>query len=149
MKYLMTLFLVITTVLTFGQKSVDFRLLYNSWTEGKIDQKGKVIQADINRGGWKSLHINPDTTVIFAGSLDCGFGHERHGMWTLNTVDTTVTFSFTKKVNYEKTPKTIYINETETYKIEKVTADELILTRIIDGKEWKIPFIKTKKQRQK
>ena len=145
----MTLFLVITTALTFGQKNVDFRLLYNSWTEGKIDQNGKVIQADIKRSGWRFLDINSDTTVVFKGSFDCGFGHERHGMWTLNTVDTTVTFSFTKKVSYENTPKTAYINEKETYKIEKVTADELILTRIIDGKEWKTPFIKTEKQRQK
>ena len=147
MKFLITLFLIITTVLAFGQNSIDFRLLFECWTEGEINQNGNVIQADINRGGWKSLHINPDTTVIFDGSFDCGFGHKRYGIWTLNTVDTTVTFSFTKKVGYENSPRTAYINETETYKIEKLTTDELILTQILDGKELKMPFIKTEKRR--
>jgi hypothetical protein len=149
MKYLMTIFLFITTVLVFGQKSVDFRQLIKSWTEGKIDQSGKVIKADIKRGGLRFLDINSDTTVVFKGSIDCGFGHERHGIWKLNGVDTTVTFTFTKKVGYEKPTKTTEIDETEIYRIEKVTADELILTRIIDGKELKMPFIKTEKQRQK
>ena len=145
MKYLLALILFITTSLAFGQKSVDFGQLINSWTQGKIDQNGKVIQADINRGGWYQLNINPDTTVIFGDPFTCGFGHERHGKWTLKDVDTTVTFSFSKRVGYMNSPGTANINEIEIYKIKTLTADEIVLTRTVDGKERTMPFVRTKK----
>ncbi len=144
MKYLLTLFLFITTILAFGQSSVDFGQLINSWTQGKIDKNGKVIQADINRGGWYQLNINSDTTVIFGAPFTCGFGHERHGKWTLNKMDTTATFTFSKSVGYMNSQGTTNINEMEIYKIQKLTADELILTQTVDRKERIMPFVKTK-----
>jgi hypothetical protein len=145
MKYFLTLFLFTTTVLASGQKSVDFSQLIKSWTQGKIDPNGKVIQADITRGGWYQLNINTDKTVIFGDPFTCGFGHERHGKWTLNMVDTTVTFSFSKRVGYMNSPGTAYIHETEIYKIEKLTAEELILTLTVDGQERTMPYVRTKK----
>ncbi|MCX6303893.1 MAG: hypothetical protein NT040_02905 [Bacteroidetes bacterium] len=145
MKYILTLFLFITTTLAFGQNSVDFGQLIKSWTQGKIDQNGKVIQADINRGGWYQLNINPDSTVIFGDPFTCGFGHERYGIWTLNRVDTTVTFSFSKRVGYMNSPGTVDIKEIEVYKIKKLNTGELILTRTVDGEEMTMPFVVTKK----
>ena len=142
MKYILTLLLFTTTVPAFGQNGVDFGQLVKSWTQGKIDQIGKVIQADINRGGWYQLNINPDTTVILGDPFTCGFGHERHGIWTLNRVDTTVTFLFSKRVGYMNSPGTIDIKETEVYNIKKLNAGELLLTRTVDGKEMTMPYLR-------
>jgi hypothetical protein len=145
MKYILALLLLTPTVLAFGQNSVDFDQLIKSWTEGKIDQNGKVIQADINKGGWYQLNINSDKTVIFGDPFTCGFGHERYGKWTLNNVDTIVTFIFSKSVGYMNSPGTENINEIEIYKISKLTEDELVLQRTVDGKQRTMPFVKTKK----
>jgi len=145
MKYLLAVLLISTTVLAFGQGSVDFGQIIRSWTQGKIGQNGIVVQADINKGGWYQLNISPDTTVIFRDPDWCGFGYERHGKWSLNQADSTVRFSFSKKVGYLASPGTTDINETESYKIKKLAADELILERKVDGKERKMAFIRTSK----
>ncbi|MEI7661476.1 MAG: hypothetical protein WCK34_04735 [Bacteroidota bacterium] len=147
MKYLLILFLFPTSVLVLGQSNVDFGELIKRWTQGKIDLYGKVIQADINRGGWYQLNINPDTTVVFKDPFTCGFGHERLGKWKFNNLDTTVTFTFSKSVGYINSPGTADINDRETYKIKKLTAGELILTGVVKGKERTMPFVRTKNQK--
>jgi len=145
MKYFLSLFLFSTMVFTFGQSIVDFEQIINSWTQGKIDHHGKVIQADINRGGWYQLEINKDSTVAFSAPDDCGFGEgKREGSWKLNQNDTSVTFSFSKHIGYMAYPGTIYINETETYKIKKLNAAELILLQTLNKKERIMPFVVTK-----
>ena len=113
MNYLLTLFIFLPTVLSFGQSSIELGLLIKSWTQGKIDQNGNVIQADINRGGWYQLNIRPDKTVIFGGTFTCGFGLERHGKWRINNEDTTMTFSFYICVGYINTLVTAKIHEIE------------------------------------
>jgi hypothetical protein len=127
------------------KNNINVGQLINSWTQGKIDQNGKVVQADIKRGGWYKLSINSDTTVIFNGSLNCGFGSESQGKWALNGIDSTVAFAFSKIKGYGNKPGTTDTNFTEIYKINKLTADELILTRTVDGKAITMPFIKTNK----
>lgn len=145
MKYLLTLFLITATLLAFGQGSIDFQNFINSWTQGKIEPNGKVIQADVNRGGWYELIINSDATVILRDPLACGFGHERQGKWIFNKIDTAIVFTFSKRIGYMNSPGTDNINEMEIYKIEKLTMDELILTGMIAGEEKTMYFIKTKK----
>ncbi len=144
MKYLIVLFLLTTTVQASGQSSIDFGQFINSWTQGKIDQNGNVIKAGKSRGGSYQLNINSDSRVIFRDPFTCGFGQERNGKWTLNKMDTTVTFIFSKSVGYINSPMTSNINETEIYKIKKLTSDELILKKLSDGIERIVPFIKTK-----
>lgn len=129
MKYLMTIFFFITTLFVFGQNDFDFGQLTNKWTEGKIDQNGKVVMAEINRGGHAQLVINADSTVIEGGRPNCGFGHQREGKWLLNKTDTTTTFTFSKRVGYMNSKETANISEIEIYKIVKLTSQELILTR--------------------
>ena len=145
MKYLLTLFLITTTVLAFGQSSIDYGQLIKSWTQGKINQNGKVIQADIQRGGWYQLKINKDSTVAFSASDNCGFGEgKREGTWKLNQNDTSITFLFSKHIGYMAYPGTTYIKESEIYKIKKLNAEELILVRTLNKNERIMPFIKTK-----
>lgn len=142
MKYILTLFLFSKAVFAFGQSSIDLEQLINNWTQGKIDQNGTVVKADINRGGWYQLNINSDTTVIFEDPFTCGFGHKRDGKWQLNKLDKTATFTFFKSIGYMNSPGTVNINEMEIYKIKKLTSDELILSRRVGESESIMPFIK-------
>lgn len=141
MKHFFTFLLVVTSVSAFGQSTIDFNQLEGSWTEGKIDTDGNVSRADINRGGWYSLNIHTDTTVVFCNPLECGFGHRRTGKWEINETDTTVTFYFTKKVGYMNAPGTEDIEDIETFKIERLTSDALVLKK--NGQEKLMPFIRT------
>jgi hypothetical protein len=145
MQYRLFILLLTITADTFGQNLVDYGQLNNSWTQGKIDPNGIVIKADINRAGFYYLDIHLDTTVVFRDPYTCGEGFERHGKWTLSKADTTITFFFTKRFGYMEATREKDINETETYKIKKLTTDELILTHTVGliGETW--PFIKTKK----
>src|SRR6185369_2452695 len=123
-------FLTITTILSYGQSKIEFGQLTNSWTQGQIDPEGKIIKAKVNRGGWYHLNINTDATVVFSDPFTCGFGYRRDGKWTLNQLDSTVTFYFDRRAGYMNSPGTSNINEIEIYKIEKLTADELLLKKI-------------------
>ena len=144
MKYLSVLFFFAKAVFAFGQSSIDYQLITNSWTEGKINSEGVVIQADINRGGWYRLNINSGGTVIFGDPFSCGFGSERQGKWTLKETDSTLSFTFSKRVGYMNSPGATEIKETEIYKIIKLTTDELILMQLVNGNKQMLPFIKTK-----
>lgn len=143
MKYIITLFFFVTSCHLFGQQSVVYGDLIKVWTQAKIDINGKVVQTEINRSGWCHLIMNADTTVIFEGPPNCGFGYQRLGKWKLNTVDSMITFSFSKKIGYVNVSDFTFINESETYKINKLTQNELIISRIFDGKVSKIAFLKS------
>lgn len=143
---LLTIFLTTITILATGQSNIDFGQLTNSWTQGRIDADGKVIKAEVNRGGWYHLNINTDTTVVFSDPFTCGFGHKREGKWTMSKSDTTVIFYFDKRVGYMNSPGTADIKETEIYKIEKLTVDELILKKMGQektGDATTLPFLRT------
>jgi hypothetical protein len=140
-KFLLLIFLLINTLVVLGQSNFDFDQITNNWTEGKIDSNGKVVQADINRGGWSSLDIKADQTVIFSGPYLCGSGSARKGKWVLIMNDSTIKFIFNESVPYVSTHGTQEINETEIYKIEKVSKNELILNNLGGNKA--TPFILT------
>jgi hypothetical protein len=145
MKYLLTLYLVTTTVFANGQGSIDYGQLVNSWTQGKIDQHGQVTQADMQRGGWYQLKINHDSTVAFSAPDNCGFGEgKREGRWKLNIYDTTITFLFSTHIGYMAYPGTSFINEIETYKIRKLNAGVLIILLTSDKNGRLMPFTRTK-----
>ena len=110
-----------------AQTTISPNLLVNKWTEAKIDSVGKVVQADMSLGGWSSLTINDNKTVIYAAAFDCGFGHSRNGTWVLNTKKKTLTFIFTEKVGFMNAPGTVAIKEKEVYTIERLSKTELVL----------------------
>lgn len=126
----------------YGQCCKSQKYLKNSWTQGKIDANGKVVKADPSRGGWYSMTLNSDNTVLFSDPVNCGFGHEKSGKWYYNKKDKTVTFNFTKQVGYMNKPGTTDINETVTYKIESISDNQLILKQV--DQEKTLQFILTK-----
>jgi hypothetical protein len=140
MNNLLAIFFISITIFSSEQSKVNFKNLTNSWTQGKIESNGNVIKANASRGGWYNLKIKKDNSVIFSDPFNCGIGHEHQGNWTINKLDKTVTFIFTKQVGYVNSPGNSEINETEIYKIEKLTKTELILTKV--GQEKTLPFIR-------
>ena len=144
---LLTALLTVITVFAQGQSTIDFGLLPNDWTQGRIDATGNVVKAEVNRGGWYQLAINTDSTLVFSDPFTCGFGHKRQGNWAINKADTTVTFHFYKRAGYMNTPGTTDINETETYKITKLNAEELILSKLGEDKKY-MAFLPTSKTRE-
>jgi hypothetical protein len=146
MRQLLTILLFTNTIIVLGQTNINGEQIANRWTQGKIDQNGKVVRAEVNRGGWYLLNINRDTTVVFSDPFTCGFGHERQGKWKLSQKDTTITFLFSKRTGYMNSPGTIDIDETEIYKIIKLSEDELILKLMLEGKYSTLSFIKTKNE---
>ena len=124
-----------------GQTTIDYRQLNKSWTQGQINEEGNVIRAEVNRGGWYQLDIQSDSTIIFSDPFSCGFGKSRTGKWTINKIDSTITFHFRKRIGSMNSPGTYKINEVEIYKIEKMTADELILKKV--GQEKTFPLLRS------
>lgn len=142
MKYSLVIILALITIYCSGQSCKSYKYFKNSWTQGKIDPNGKVVKADPSRGGWYSLQINPDETVLFSDPVNCGFGHEKKGKYSINKKDKTITFNFTQQIGYTNAPGTTDINETVTYKIERINKSELILKMV--GQEKTLQFILTK-----
>ncbi|PBQ33726.1 hypothetical protein CNR22_18720 [Sphingobacteriaceae bacterium] len=141
MKPLFTLFFLATTALAFAQNSLDYGHLITTWTQGKIDPNGTVIQADASRGGSYQLTLNQDASASFANPFTCGSGYERQGSWNLNEKDGTLTLTFSKRVGYMNAPGTAAINKIENYKIMKLTSSELILVLTHNGTDKILPFI--------
>jgi len=145
MKYFLILIFLTKAINAFGQSNVDFEQIIKSWTQGKLDHDGNVIQADVNRGGWYQLNINSDSSAIFGDPFNCGFGHERYGIWDLNKMDSIITFLFTKRKGYMNAPSSADINESEIYKIKKLTTDVLILEQTTGTNVKTLAFLKTQK----
>jgi hypothetical protein len=146
MKYILTFFFIIKTVIVFGQTNIDYGTLQGSWTEARIMCDGKLVQLEFNKGGFYKLNIGIDTTVNFDEPFQCGLGYSRRGSWMLNKSDSLVTFLFTKRVGYLADPGTKIINATEIYKIKKLTSDELVLENKNDEKLWAFIRIRESKE---
>jgi len=102
--------------------------LTQSWTQGKIEEGSKnVIKAPPSRGGHYRLFLNEDGTAEFRGGLSCGFGAKRIGTWTLNEEDQTIALKYTQEVGYMNNPKDEAIDIAETYKITKLSENQMIL----------------------
>ncbi len=144
MKYYLTILLALETFICFGQTNTNFDYIANKWVEGKVNEKGIVVKAEIRRGGLYHLNINQDATTEFGAPDNCGYGSgTRYGTWELNQQDASITFYFSKLYRILTNPhEKVDINQTETYKIIKLTQDELILTSIVEGKLWTIAFVK-------
>jgi hypothetical protein len=127
MKYFLSFLPLFFTFCAFAQTNTNYSLLVNKWTEAKVDSVGQVVQADAGLGGWSSLTITSNKTVVYAGSFDCGFGQSREGKWKLNSKKNTLTFRFTKKIGFMNVPGTEKIYEKEVYRIEKLTGEALVL----------------------
>jgi len=64
MRNVLTILLHVNSIIAIGQSNINFGQIVNIWTEGQIDKSGKVILADIKRGGAYHLKLNKDTTAI-------------------------------------------------------------------------------------
>lgn len=142
MKYLLTLFLLSTSIISFSQNKINYKFFSNNWTSGTIDSTGKVIHQKKSRGGGIFIHIKSDTTIEKIGPIFCGQGTQLLGKWNIDKKKSTITFLYSKRVTFLNN-KSTEANIVEVYKIEKVTSNELILSQIIDGKKIIFPYLKT------
>ncbi len=118
--------LIMSVNLVCGQTS-NFEQIINEWNEGEIDANGNVIDGGTRRGGWDHLTLNKDSTVIYSGAFTCGFGSRLTGTWSLDKRNGLVTFLFKNTEGYMNNPENGEIDLIETYFIEKLTENELIL----------------------
>lgn len=123
------LFIAIShTTIVFSQSSEKFYEIKNSWTQGKLEENGSVVQADFNLGGWYRLIVNSNDSVEFKSPFSCGFGFIKYGKWYLNQEDSIITLNFTRKEGYMNNPEKENINETEVFQITKLSSNELVLS---------------------
>jgi hypothetical protein len=130
MKFIIVLSIALLNI---SSQEQDVQLLINSWTQGKKEASGKIVQADASRGGWYMLKLNADSTMIFNDPFSCGFGFEKQGTWHMQS-DSVIRFVFTKKVGYMNNKGVTEINETELYKIIRLEKNALILEQLAGEK---------------
>lgn len=129
---------------TYGQL-LEVDNVVDNWSEGQVDEEGNVIRAEIRRGGVSRMSVNEDSTVVFSGPANCGFGQEQKGTWTYDKNERTITFHFTEHQGYMNNPNSVRINEFKSYIIEKITSNELIMRPINSDNEKLLAFVKLEK----
>ena len=142
MKYLLTPFLLTTSIISFSQNKINYKFFSNNWTSGTIDSTGKVIHQKKTKYGSTQINIKSDTTIEYLEPFMCGYGRQLFGKWKIDKKESTITFLYSKRGTYLFN-KSTEANIVEVYKIEKVTSNELILSQIIDGEKIKFPYLKT------
>jgi hypothetical protein len=117
---------MLTANFVHGQ-TINYDSIFNDWIEGEIDVNENVIDGGTRRGGWDLLTLNKDSTVIYAGAFTCGFGSKRTGTWSLDKQNNIITFKFNSTEGYMNNTEDGEIDFIETYFIEKLNENELIL----------------------
>lgn len=118
--------IMLTVNLVYGQTN-NYEHISNNWKEGKVDTNENVIDGGIRRGGWDYLTLKRDSTVIYKAAFACGFGSKRTGTWNLDKQSNTLTFLFTNTEGYMNNTGNVEDTQPETYLIEKLTENELVL----------------------
>lgn len=117
--------------------------LVGNWVESGIDANNMVFKLPIRRGGFSSIIFNADNTIVDKGGVNCGFGHQLEGTFSINDTGSIVA-NYNKKTKYmgrDTDPETVEV--TQKFKLEKVNENELILTRYDGmGGEKRIGFLK-------
>jgi len=137
---ILSLIFIFSSAILHGQiKYVN--LITGSWNEG-ILENNKVIEIKHSRGGTSSLIFNKDSSLIYNGAINCGFGSKRKGTWSLNTSQNTITYNFNEIIGYLNNPDPKLYNKTGTYKIKRLNSLELILIGIRDDIPFKLYFFR-------
>jgi len=76
------------------------------------------------------LDIRADSTVTFNTGVMCGFGYTTFGKWSINPSDSTITFHYTQKKEFQKGNSLADINETHHYKIVRLTSRDIMIEPI-------------------
>ena len=103
---------------------VDFDSLHGRWTHAAIKDSGEVV-IQISRGGLDEIVFSANGDVEFIGAHHCTGGIGKSGNWSINEKDSTLTFHYTAM--RDRYPGIMDIDETEVYKIEKLSNFNLIL----------------------
>jgi hypothetical protein len=121
-KILLGLFFV--PILTNGQ-NLNYDNIINNWTEGRIENNNNVLPlSEPRRGGYYSLTLKNDSSIIFNYPLDCGVDYKLIGKW--NTIDSLLICKFERKITYISNKET-EISEIMKFRILKLTPNNLIL----------------------
>jgi len=133
-KILLGLFFV--PFLTNGQ-NLNYDNIINNWNEGKIDNNNVLPFSEPRRGGYYSLTLKNDSSIIFNYPLDYGVGYKLIGKW--NGTDSLLICKFKKKIKYLSNKET-EIFEIKKYRIIKLTPYNLILKDINTNEI--LPYVK-------
>ena len=133
MKYILILFFVTKTFLSFSQKENDLGQLINDWkVVAKLDSTGNFKA--LKNGEFRfNFYLKLDSTVNFS-EADQQHGKNMKGTWSINMTDKILRFHFTELVregleDYSSIP----IQETRAFKISKINIYELVLTQLEDS----------------
>lgn len=125
-KYFLSIFLLITGNCIIAQ--VDIELLHKRWTQAFLNDSNAVVPIGLTRGGLDHIIFAKDGKLTFEGAPMCGEGLNYYCNWTLNSKDSILTLRYTSK--QDRYPGESQIDETEVYKIEKLSLTNLILMKI-------------------
>ncbi len=131
MRYMLFILLaLLVEISSSAQKRVDFTCIVNQWIQGKIVDDGSIAELGPSRGGPSQLDIRADSTVTFNMGVMCGFGYTTFGKWSINPSDSTITFHYTQKKEFQKGNSLAVINETHHYKIVRLTSRDIMIEPI-------------------
>ncbi len=138
MKYFLILIFLTQTTLSFGQIKFKYEYLIDSWSKvGNLNSADNVIHNG-------SRAVNSHLTLTFSNKT-INFRQEegldglyiRTGEWLFSDADSSVLiFNFTKLFSYETGPNPVIFNSSKSFRIKKLTQEELILEELLvdDGK---------------
>ncbi|AEV31767.1 hypothetical protein Oweho_0754 [Owenweeksia hongkongensis DSM 17368] len=125
-KYFLSIFLLITGNSIIAQ--VDIELLHKRWTQAFLNDSNAVVPIGLTRGGLDHIIFSEDGELTFEGAPMCGIGLNYYGDWALNSKDSILTLRYTSKQDIFSGES--QIDETEVYKIEKLSPTNLILSEL-------------------
>lgn len=117
---------------------VDFDSLHGRWTQAVINDSGEVV-IRISRGGLDEIIFSENGELEFIGAHHCTGGIGKSGNWSINERDSTLTLHYTAMT--DRYLGTIDLDETEVYKIEKLSSDNLILLKTDSSNQQPLAWI--------
>jgi len=105
-------------------QSLNYDIIINNWNEGNIENNNISPFSRPRRGGYYSLTLKNDSSIIFKYPLDCGVGYKLIGKWSV--MDSLLICKFEKKIKYSSNNE-IEISEIRKFRIIKLTPYNLII----------------------
>lgn len=126
MQKLLLFFITVTLGYSLNAQ-VEFNNLKGKWMQAAINDSGKVV-VQPSRGGLDVIFFSEDNELKFEGADHCTGGIDKAGKWQLDKHDSTLTFYYI--TSHDPYHEVSDINETEVYKIEKLSSTNLILSEV-------------------
>ncbi len=133
-----------TTMTESNQK--EYENLYGVWVESGIDENGTYFRLPPRRGGISEITFNSDNTITEKGPLNCGFGRQYEGKYTILSEKREIVANYDKTTKYmgpDKAPEPVEVMQ--AFDLIDVSENTLLLNKHLGmGEEKQIAFIRKK-----